>query len=144
MTIIKKRAPKKPMNRFADAQEFNQRVRYVQGFRNTINASSTTPFTVTLNSVAKFLLGITVIPISAILTTLGDTQVTLTINNNNLLSGVPASNLNPNFVGDMIYFPTPQPLFGNDNINISFTKNDATAVAVYYSFYYLPKIQQQG
>jgi hypothetical protein len=131
-----------PMNRFSKAKEFNQRVRYIQGFRNTINASSSTTFTVTLNSVGKFLLGITVMPVSALLTTLGDTQVTLVVNNNNVLLATAANNMNPNFVGNMLYFPTPQPLFGNDSISITFIKNDAASPVVLYNFFYLPQIKK--
>ncbi len=133
---------KAPMNRFSKAQEFNQRVRYIQGYRNTVNASSSTTFTVTLNSVGKFLLGITVQPVSALLTTLGDTQVTLVVNNNNLLLATAANNLNPNFVGNMIYFPTPQPLFGNDSIQITFIKNDAASPVIIYNFFYLPQLKK--
>ncbi len=137
------RQPRKT-NRFAEAQKFNEKIRYIQGFRSTVTASSVTTVTITLNSVARWLLGITIMPVSALLTTLGDTQVSLIVNSNNLLLNVAANNLNPNFVGGaMIYYPTPQELFGNDSIQLSFTKNDAASPVVLYNFYYLPMIKNQ-
>jgi hypothetical protein len=131
-----------PEARVKKTKQFNERARYTQGFRQAVAASAITSATITLNSSAMFLLGIAVFPTTAILTTLGDTQVTLVVNNNTLLYSVAANSLNPNFVQNMLFFPTPQPLQGNDVIQISFNKNDAAAVTVYTNVFYVPRIKK--
>lgn len=120
-------------------KDFNKNLRIVQGFRSAIAASSTTNITLTLNSSGLRLLGIAIYPITAILTTLGDTQINFVVNNLNLLLGVGANSLNPNFVQNMLFFPTPQPLQGNDSINLAVIKNDAGATTILTQIFYVPR-----
>lgn len=121
----------------ANVKAFNQTVRYVQGFRTPIpNGTSNVP--INLNSSGKSLLGISVTPIAT--ADISDCQFTFVVNNNNLLINVAGPNLNPNFVQGMIFFPVPQPLYGNDNINFSITKNDAGTVNVILNIFYIPRI----
>jgi hypothetical protein len=123
----------------AHTKNFNKEVRYVQGFRNQIAGSSTTNVNITLTSAGKFLLGLTVIPL--LFADIADTQITFLVNNIALLNGVASENLNPNFTqANMIYFPLPQPLQGNDTIQANFTKNDAGNVNIYINVFYLPQI----
>jgi hypothetical protein len=122
------------------AKSFNKNLRYVQGFRNAVAASSITTVQINLNAAGKFLLGIAIFPISALLTTLGDTFVTMTVNNNTILFNMGINNLNPNFVQSMIFFPTPQPLSGKDTITLSVNKQDAGATTIYTNVFYVPRM----
>jgi len=124
----------------AQTRKFNNNLRYVQGYRNSIAGTSTTPITITLNAAGRELLGIAIFPVTGLLTTLADTQIKFVVNNNNLLLNVGANSLNPNFVQGMIFFPTPQPLFGNDSISLEVTKNDATAVIIIANIFYVPRV----
>jgi hypothetical protein len=121
-------------------KSFNEKLRYVQGFKATLPGSgSTVPITITLNSAGKMLLGISIQSTDGTLTALADTQLKFVVNNNNLLLDVAANNLNPNFVQNMIFFPTPQPLVGTDSISLQVTKNDANAVSVIVNVFYVPQ-----
>jgi hypothetical protein len=111
-------------------------MRYCQGFRIQV-ASGSSSQNLSLNSPGKFLLGISATPGNT--DDISDTQVTFVVNNNNLLLNFPCSNLNPNFVGNMIFFPLPQPLQGNDTLTASFTNNDGGAVIMYLNVFYLPR-----
>lgn len=122
-----------------DIKKFNRNLRYIQGTRLQLNASGTTSLQISLNASGIQFLGFTIVPASGLLTTLADTQVTLMINNNSLVLNASANNTNPNFVSNMIFFPTPQPLFGNDNIQMTFNKNDANAVFVTANIFYIPR-----
>jgi hypothetical protein len=127
----------------ADSQpvkKFNAGLRVVQGFRNAIAASGTTTVTLSLLSAGRKLLGITMVPSTGTLVTLADTQVTLIVNNFNLIIGMSANNLNPNFVGNMIFFPCPQILKGNDSISLSILKNDAGAAVATINLFYVPQM----
>ena len=118
---------------------FNDKVRYVQGFRQQIAGQSTTNVNITLTSAGRFLLGLTVIPLT--LSDIADTQITFLVNNINLLNGVATENLNPNFTQiNYEFFPLPQPLQGNDTIQANFTKNDANTITLYINVFYLPQI----
>jgi hypothetical protein len=118
-------------------QKFNENLRYVQGVRTQLAASSTSSVNTNLNSPGKFLLGLSIIPVSGTNSDITDCQVTLTVNNNNILLDCGAFNLIP--TGDMIYFPTPQPLTGKDTIKISVLKNNASAVNVIINYFYIPQ-----
>jgi hypothetical protein len=127
----------------ADSQpvkKFNAGLRVVQGFRNAIAASGTTTVTLSLLSSGRKLLGISIVPVSGTLVTLADTQVTLIVNNFNLILSMSANNLNPNFVGNMMFFPCPQILKGNDSISLSVLKNDAGATTITTNLFYVPAI----
>jgi hypothetical protein len=143
--IIKRRPQDQPYSygvtpeKAQHTKNFNKKIRYVQGFRQLIAGSSTTNLNITLTSAGKFLLGITVVPI--LITDIADTQITFLVNNINLLNGVASENLNPNFTQtNLEYFPLPQPLQGNDNIQANFIKNDVGNVTVYINVFYLPQI----
>lgn len=116
---------------------YNRELRFVQGFRLTVNPGNSVN-SLTLNSAGKFLLGIALIP--ALGGVISDTAVSLLVNNNNLLTTANAQNLNPNFVQGMIFFPTPQPLVGNDTIQLNFSKTDAGTVIIYADVFYQPQI----
>lgn len=120
-------------------REFNKTLRYVQGFRAAINAG-TNQVQLSLNASGKMFLGLAVMPILA--GDLSDTDASLVINNANLLQTVNVQNLNPNFVQGMIFYPVPQPLFGNDTINMSFVKNNAGTVITYINVYYVPRLEE--
>jgi hypothetical protein len=115
----------------------NENMRYCQGFRVAVNnGTSTTNFS--LNSAGKFLLGISMLPISS--TALNDTAITFSVNNNNLLLNFAAPNLNPNFVQNMIFFPLPQQLQGNDSMTMQMNKSDATDIFAYVNIFYIPML----
>jgi len=118
-------------------KSFNQGLRYVQGFRTQIPQGNIS-VPINLNSSGKALLGIAIIPVAS--ADISDTQTTFVVNNNNLLINVCTINLNPNFVNGMIFFPTPQPLFGNDNINLNFTKNDVGTINAIINIFYVPRL----
>jgi len=120
-------------------KQFNKEIRYVQGFRQQLNGSTTTPVTISLTASGKFLLGISIVPVGT--GDISDTQISFIVNNNNLLNTVAAQNLNPNFVqGDMEFFPLPQPLQGNDTIQANFLKNDANTVNIILNIFYIPRL----
>lgn len=133
------RYPQIGANGAQKTKDFNKNLRVMQGFRSAIAASSTTNITITLNSPGLRLLGIAIYPTTAILTTLGDTQINFVVNNLNLLLGVGANSLNPNFVQNMLFLPTPQPLQGNDSINLAVIKNDAGTATILTQIFYVPR-----
>jgi hypothetical protein len=118
-------------------KQFNEDLRLVQGFKVQLAATAVTTLTPKLNSAARSLLGIAIIPVAS--GDISDTQVTFAINNLNVLLDVAAPNLNPNFVSNMMFYPVPQQLFGTDTLKFSFLKNDANAVSVIVNLYYLPQ-----
>lgn len=122
-----------------NVKNFNDDLRYVQGVKAAITGGSTAPITITLNAAGRRLLGISIMPVDGSLATLADSQLKFIVNNNNLLLGVGANNLNPNFVQNMIFFPTPQPLSGNDSISIEFTKNNAGDTSIIINVFYVPQ-----
>lgn len=142
MEIIRRKPNAQPAFTKAvdQAKNFNKGLRYVQGVRAQLAANSRTPVQVSLNASGKKLLGISVFPVSGNLTDLADTQVKFVVNNNNLLLSVGAQNLNPNFVNNMIFFPTPQDLFGNDSISLEFEKNDSGEVFIMVNLFYVPRM----
>jgi hypothetical protein len=119
---------------------FNKDLRYVQGFQSTLVSSGTVNVPIALNSSGRQLLGIAVIPITGTNADLTNTQLTLVVNNNNLLLNAATANLIPNYVQNMMFFPTPQPLSGNDVITIQITNNAATTPGVLINVYYVPQI----
>jgi hypothetical protein len=119
-------------------KEFNKGIRYVQGFLSTLTANSNTTVNMTLFAAGKMLLGVSIVPVTG--SDITNTQITFLVNNNNLLNNVGSQNLNPNYVQGMIYFPLPQPLIGNDNIQANFTKNDAGSATVTINIFYVPRI----
>ncbi|MDW8347127.1 MAG: hypothetical protein RML94_09245 [Bacteroidia bacterium] len=118
------------------SQQLNQELRYVQSFRISISNGSNS-YTVTLNSPGKMLLGVSLVPVNS--SALNDTQVSLSLNNNNPLIGVAANNLNPSYVGNMIYFPVPQVLFGNDSFQFTFNKANAGSETIVLNIFYIPR-----
>lgn len=127
------------INTAQGVKEFNKDKMYTQGFRTLINASTTTNVTIQLNSPGKFLLGISIIPVSGTNADIADCQIQLIVNNNNILLNVGAPNMNPNFVQGILYFPTPQPLMGNDSISINVIKNNAANVTIVGNIFYVPQ-----
>ena len=121
-------------------KKFNEDLVYVQGIKAAITGGgSTASITINLNSSGRKLLGISVTPTDGLLPTLADSQLTFTVNNNNLLLNVFANNLNPNFVQNMVFFPTPQPLVGTDSISMNFTKNNAGDTSIIINVFYVPQ-----
>lgn len=144
MTQIMRRPVRSQPNSFeatpkevTQTQKFNKNLRYVQGFRFQLPQGATSQ-TIRLNSSGKELLGISIIPVTA--ADQSDTQISFIVNNNNLLIDTDAENLNPNFVQGMIFFPTPQPLFGNDTIQLNFTKNNVGTINVIVNIFYVPRV----
>jgi hypothetical protein len=119
----------------AKTKQFNQDLRMVQGFRFTVSTGSSSQ-PISLNSSGKFLLGLSVTPANG--ADITDTQITFLVNNLNLLLDVSAANLNPNFVGNMVFFALPQELKGNDTMTISFNNNDASPLDLYVNIFYVP------
>lgn len=119
-------------------KKLNKQLRYVQGFRQALNNGNNT-IPISLNSAGLFLLGMSVTPVTG--GDITDCQVSLLVNNNNLLVDASAPNLNPQFVQGMIFFPTPQKLQGGrDIINVQIKKNDAGTVTVMVNIFYVPAI----
>lgn len=141
MTEVKRRPNGQPaFNMKNEDAKVNNKI-YVQGFSQVLTASSTTPIPINLNSAGKKLVGISVIPTSGTNSDIANCQVSLSVNNNNLLLNVGLQNLNPNFIGGgMVYFPTPQALRGNDSITLSVIKNNAANVTVIINIFYVPQI----
>jgi hypothetical protein len=142
MTTINRRLPGKlpasnVQNQAQSTQKFNERMRYVQGFRYAVTGSTQTTQKLVLNSPGKMLLGLTLIPVSA--ADISDIGLDFKVNNNNLLIGLSANNLNPSYVQGMIYYPLPQPLQGNDSIQATFNKSNAGDITIYLNVYYLPQ-----
>jgi len=121
----------------AAVKQFNQELRYVQGFSITTPSAGTTTTNITFLAPGKKLLGIAIIPGSA--TNLADSSFTLTVNNNNVCNSMGANNANPNFVGSMIFFPTPQPLSGNDTLKLIYTNGGALSNTIIVNFFYVPR-----
>lgn len=143
MTVLKRRPNVQPYGAPTPEQvnqlkKFNKRKIFGQGFRQQLTASSTTTLSMSLTSPGKELIGISIIPVGT--GDMSDTQVSFVINNVNILNVTAAQNLNPNFVGGgMIYFPTSQPLTGNDTIQANFVKNDANNITVIVDVFYVPR-----
>jgi|SRR6478752_9228723 len=142
--IVKRRPNAQPAsfevspNRLQATQKFNEKIRYSQGYRANINNGENT-IPIKLSSSGREMLGIAIIP-TGTSTDINDCQIGFVVNNNNLLTQVAANNLNPAFVQGMIFFPTPQPLNGNDTINVTVTKNNAGTIAVIVNVFYVPQI----
>jgi hypothetical protein len=142
MTVIRKRKTGYNVSerQAENIKNFNNQLRYVQGFKASLAGNgSTTPVTISLTSSGRQLLGISIMPTDGTLTALADTQLNFVVNNNNMLLNAGANNLNPNFVQNMMFFPTPQPLVGTDSMSLQITKNDAGAVSVIINVYYVPQ-----
>jgi hypothetical protein len=122
----------------ANIQKFNRDLRYIQGFSTTIPAGSTVPLTVSLNASGKRLLGLTFIP-SLKTSDISNVTASLSVNNNNVLLNMSASNANPLDLQGMIFFPIPQPLSGKDSIIVNFTNNSAVQVVILTNIYYVPR-----
>lgn len=141
--IVRKRNGNSQAGREPNAQalketrDFTKKLRVVQSFRFPLVAGTNTPANISLNSPGKFLLGVSAVPVSA--GDITDTAIDMSVNNYNLLTGVPLSNLNPNFVGSMMYFPTPSKLQGNDTFKISFNKSNPGNITCYLSVFYIPQ-----
>lgn len=121
------------------ARRFNKKIRSVQGFRVALNANGNTSLSFTLNEPGRELLGISCVPVSGTSSDVGDCQIDLKVNNLLLLSSSALMSLVPNYVTNMLFFPTPQPLQGNDSFGGSVTKNDAGAVNVIFNLFYVPR-----
>lgn len=120
------------------SKKLNENLRYTQGFYySALAAGSNTPQTVKLNAPGKMLLGLTVIPLAA--SDISITLITLSVNNNNVILNTAAQNLNPSFVGNMIFFPAPQELFGNDTITLTINNQSGSAITVTVNFFYIPQ-----
>lgn len=118
-------------------KDFNTKIRYVEGFRFTIPGNSQTPFNVVPAAPGKFCLGVSMNLVTG--SDLSDTTVSLIINNNNILNDCAVNNLVPQLVQGMLFFPTPNPLSGNDKITFNFNKSNAGTVFLYCNFFYLPQ-----
>jgi hypothetical protein len=118
-------------------QNFTKQQSYTQGYRFAFGAGITSQ-PLQLASPGKFLIGCSIIPEAS--SNISDTQVTLTINNNNVIMGVSAPLLNPGFIQGFLYYPTPQPLLGNDNIQVSFNKQNSGSIVLYFQMVYNPQI----
>ncbi len=144
MTIVKRRPNNQPASyeatpaQVAAAKKFNNDLRYVQGFTNTCAASSSSTLSVTLNAPGRRLLGIAIIP-TVSTTDISNLKLTMTVNNNNVLMNAAAQNLCPGYVQGMIFFPIPQPLFGNDTISIVFTNGSASGIDTITNVFYVPR-----
>lgn len=119
-------------------KNFNKDLIYVQGFRQQVLAGATIPIAVSLASPGRWLHGIAIIPTTA--SDMSDTQTTLVVNNNNVLNKVAAQNANPGFTQGQLFFPTPQPLSGNDTITQTFTNNGSTPIQVTINYFYVPRV----
>jgi hypothetical protein len=121
-------------------QNFNKysNAEYNQSFRVIINQGVTTSVPV-LSSSGKFLNGINILVAS--FASLGDTTISFSVNNRTVLVDVCALMLIPNYIqGGMLFVPTPQELVGKDTFKVSFNKNDAGAVTVFYTLSYVPQL----
>lgn len=119
-------------------KKFNANLRYVQGYKTTILANSTQNQTIALNSAGKMFLGFALIPSTKTIP-INDVQITLIINNNNVVLNMSASNACPIDVQGMIFFPCPQNLSGNDTITMVYTNNSAVAVTIINDVFYVPQ-----
>lgn len=121
-------------------QAFNKDLRLVQGYRNAIAASSTTPISISLGTAGELLLGISIMPASGTLSDIADCQITFTVNNQNLLQSVQAQNLCPNYIQGFLFFPTPQHLQGSDTLSLQVIKNNAGAITIITNIFYVPRM----
>jgi hypothetical protein len=119
-------------------KEFNENLRYVQGFRTTVPAGATVPVQIGLTAPGRKLLGIALIP-SSKTTDISDVLTTLVVNNNNVLLNTSSSNANPLDTQGMIFFPVPQPLAGNDTITLTYQNNSAVSVIINCNVFYVPR-----
>lgn len=119
-------------------KDFNNMMRYIQGQSTLVAANASTPQSITLLAPGKMLLGITLIPS---LKTIDMSSITLDfkVNNNVLLTKVNCENLNPLSCQSFIFFPLPQPLVGNDQIDITYNSLLGAAVNIVSNIYYIPR-----
>ena len=122
----------------AAVKELNQNLRYVQGFQATVGAASNIPVPINLNSPGKMLLGITVIP-TVETADASNLLIDLTVNSNVLLSKITSSATNPLKTQGMMFFPTPQNLFGNDTITALLTNNSGVSIPCTVNVFYVPR-----
>ena len=120
-------------------KKINEDIRYIQGFPITAGAGATVPQKLTLNSAGKKFLGISIIP-ATLTTDISNCQISVAVNNNNLLVDAAAQNANPNFVQGMLFLPIPQPLTGTDIINLSVKNNSGAPVSIIANVWYVPQI----
>jgi hypothetical protein len=119
-------------------QQFNKENSvYTQSYRTVLNQGNN-PFVPTLAASGVFFYGLALT--ASAFTSLADTQVNFSINGRNLLVDCSALMLIPNYAQGMLYFPLPQPLTGKDTFKISFQKNDAGTITIYFSFVYKPAL----
>ncbi len=121
-----------------NTKNFNKDLVYVQGFRQAVTTGQTVPVTVNLASPGRWLHGIAIIPKAG--TDLTDCQITLVVNNNNVLFKAAASNADPGYTQGQLFFPTPQPLQGNDTITLNITNNGSGTVQTTTNFFYVPRV----
>lgn len=151
MTIVRKtirRPSSQPANAGADyeaspervqeTKDYNRNLRYIQGFRTTVGAGATVTVEIKLKSPGRQLLGFSFIPVDG--DDISDCQCTVSVNNNTTNSGIGLQNMNPNFVGSMVFFPVPQPLQGNDNIEYIILNNSASSITGTVNAFYVPQV----
>jgi hypothetical protein len=117
-------------------QDFTKSQPITQGFRFSLTQGNN-PFPIVLTQPGIKLLGVSVIGLP--LTDLQDTYVTFRVNKYLLLENVHALQLCPNYALGQIVFPTPFLLAGNDQISVSFEKNDAGNITTGFVVHYLPQ-----
>lgn len=141
MTVLSRRPNAQPKGESEGKriQQANKELRYIQGFTATVGANASVPVPITLNSSGKKLLGISIMPASGTNSDIANFQVTFLVNNNNVLLNMGANNANPNFVGNMIFLPTPQPLLGNDSISLNVTNNTGVSRDILVNVFYVPR-----
>jgi hypothetical protein len=120
-------------------KEFNKDLLYVQGFPSQVNAGSTVPTPINLNAPGRWLHGIAVIPVTG--SDLTNVKINLVVNNNNVVINAAAPNLDPGYTQGQLFFPTPQPLSGNDTITLNATNSSGAAVSFNTNFFYVPQKQ---
>lgn len=144
MAVVKRRPNTQPAGYGPSAaqasatKKFNEDLRYVQGFSNICGAGSSSQLTVNLNAPGKRLLGIAIIPTTNTMD-ISNLKITFIVNSNNVLLNVGAQNLCPNYVQGMIFFPIPQPLFGNDTITATFTNASGSSIETITNVFYVPR-----
>jgi hypothetical protein len=142
MTMINRRLRNLPTNgqpggKNINTKNFNKQSRLIDGFKYTINAGGTSTQTIVLSATGRFLLGLSLIPITG--SDITNMAFTFNINGLNLTNGANANNFNPaNILKE--YFDLPQPLKGNDAINATFVNNGAADATLYLDVFYLPRV----
>lgn len=121
-----------------EVQDFNKEQPYTQGNRLTFSSGANSAVTIQLLTPGRWLYGIQVLP-SATGTDVSDVAVTFVINNLNILVGVSAQVLNPTKLLGFLYYPTPQPLIGTDNIQVSLNSQSGVSGSLYFEMFYIPR-----